>query len=142
MVQPFANDDCVILLYRESLYEDEEFDQRQRQLAALLVSKVITIFFSLLFMIFTKSVAYCFHKMNFFLVTIVVATGLGSQERKEIRIIQLFLVLWLIFCLGYRYRSPKNYHTFLLVFDTTECILFNKDNHTTQNVDTLDISLT
>lgn len=30
----------VLLFLRESLYEDEEFDQHQRQLAALLVSKV------------------------------------------------------------------------------------------------------
>jgi hypothetical protein len=32
---------CMYVLNRESLYEDEEFDQHQRQLAALLVSKVL-----------------------------------------------------------------------------------------------------
>lgn len=32
---------CVFFFYRESLYEDEGFDQRQRQLAALVVSKVL-----------------------------------------------------------------------------------------------------
>lgn len=36
------------LSYRESLYEDEEFDQHQRQLAALVVSKVMTSSFLLL----------------------------------------------------------------------------------------------
>jgi hypothetical protein len=34
-----------LLLFRESLYEDDEFDLHQRQLAALLVSKVLTFFF-------------------------------------------------------------------------------------------------
>ncbi|MBA0556171.1 hypothetical protein Golob_026296, partial [Gossypium lobatum] len=37
---PCLNADIKLVVSRESLYEDEEFDQHQRQLAALLVSKV------------------------------------------------------------------------------------------------------
>lgn len=68
--------------------------------------------------------------------------ALKSRKERDQNHLALFSVMVDFLCLGHRYRSPKSYPTFLLVFDTTECMLFNKDNHTTQNVDTLDISLT
>ena len=59
----------VSLLFSESLYEDEEFDQHQRQLAALLVSKVNMAFLFrflldtdclFLFTFFTSYKLFCF----------------------------------------------------------------------------------